>query len=92
MADGTTSGTSFIPSLSGHRKIVMRKRNWRLIIVGAVLLGLAGIFFLAMLGMVPKSNDPAALMRAVGQVSGAVSGISIVMIILGLIGNKVPAS
>jgi hypothetical protein len=68
----------------------MRKRNWRLIIVGALLLGLAGIFFLAMLGMVPKSNDPAELMRAVGQVSGAVSGISIVMIILGLIGKKVP--
>jgi hypothetical protein len=68
----------------------MRKRNWRLIIVGAVLLGLAGIFFLAMLGMVPKSNDPAALMRTVGQVSGAVSGISIVMIIFGLIGKKVP--
>jgi hypothetical protein len=68
----------------------MRKKNWRLIIVGVVLLGLAGVFFLAMLGMVPRSNDPAALMQTVGQVSGAVGGISIVMIIFGLIGKKAP--
>jgi hypothetical protein len=68
----------------------MRNRNWRLIIVGAVLLGLAGMFFLVMLGMVPWSNDPAALMRTVGQVSGAVGGLSIAMIIVGLIGKKVP--
>jgi hypothetical protein len=68
----------------------MRKRNWRLIIVGVVLLGLAGTFFLVMLGMVPRSNDPAALMRTVGQVSGGVSGLSIAMIIVGLIGKKAP--
>jgi hypothetical protein len=43
-----------------------------------------------MMGMIPKSNDPAALMRAVGQVSGAVGGISIAMIIVGLIGKKAP--
>ncbi len=47
-------------------------------------------FFLAMLGMVPRSNDPAALMQTVGQVSGVVGGISIVMIIFGLIGKKAP--
>jgi hypothetical protein len=69
----------------------MRKRNWRLIIVGVGLLGAAGIFFLMMLGMVPKSNDPAALMRTVGQVSGVVGGMSIAMIIVGLIGKKAPA-
>jgi hypothetical protein len=68
----------------------MRKRNWRLIIAGAVLLGFAGLFFLAMLGMVPKSNDPATLMSTVGQVSGVVVGIGTVLIILGLIGKKVP--
>ncbi len=68
----------------------MRKKNWRLIIVGVVLLGLAGVFFLAMLDMVPRSNDPAALMQTVGQVSGAAGGISIVMIIFGLIGKKAP--
>jgi hypothetical protein len=53
-------------------KVVMRKRNLRLIIV--VLLGAAGLFFLAMMGMIPKSNNPVALMRTVGQVSGAVGG------------------
>ena len=68
----------------------MRKKNWRLIIVGVVLLGLAGVFFLAMLDMVPRSNDPAALMQTVGQVSGVVGGISIVMVIFGLIGKKAP--
>jgi hypothetical protein len=62
----------------------MRKRNWRLIIVGVVLLGTAGLFFLA----IPRSNDPAALMSTVGQVSGAVGGISMAMIIVGLIGKK----
>jgi hypothetical protein len=69
----------------------MRKRNWRLIIVGVVLLAAAGLFFLTMLGMVPKSNDPAALMRTVGQLSGAGGGISVAMIIVGLIGKKAPA-
>ena len=68
----------------------MRKKNWRLIIVGIVLLGAAGLFFMAMMGMIPKSNDPAALMSTVGQVSGAVGGISIAMIIVGLIGRKAP--
>jgi hypothetical protein len=68
----------------------MRKRNSRLIVVGIALLAAAGMFLLAMLGMVPKSNDPAALMRAVGQVSGAVGGLSIAMIIVGLIGKKAP--
>ncbi len=68
----------------------MRKRNFRLIIVGVVLLGAAGLFFLAMMGMIPRSNDPAALMSTVGQVSGVVGGISIAMIIVGLIGKKAP--
>jgi hypothetical protein len=68
----------------------MRKRNLRLIVVGVVLLGAAGLFFLAMMGMIPRSNDPAALMSTVGQVSGVVGGISIAMIIVGLIGKKAP--
>ena len=43
-----------------------------------------------MMGMIPRSNDPAALMSTVGQVSGVVGGISIAMIIVGLIGKKAP--
>lgn len=69
----------------------MRKRNWRLIAVGSVLLVLAVLFFLSMRDMTPWSSDPAALMRTVGEVSGAVGGISLVMIVFGLIGRKAPA-
>jgi hypothetical protein len=70
----------------------MRKKNWRLIIVGLVLLALVVLFFLFMLGMVPRSNDPAALMSTVGQVSGVVGGIAVAMIIVGVVGRKTPAS
>ncbi len=69
----------------------MWKKNWRLIIVGIVLLGAAGLFFLTMMDMIPRSNDPAALMSTVGQVSGAVGGISVAMIIVGVIGKKASA-
>jgi hypothetical protein len=68
----------------------MRKRNWRLIAVGTVLLVLAILFFLSMRDMTLWSNDPVALMRTVGEVSGAVGGISLVMIVFGLIGRKAP--
>jgi hypothetical protein len=68
----------------------MRKRNWRLIAVGSVLLVLAILFFLSMRDMTLWSNDPVALMRTVGEVSGAVGGISLVMIVFGLIGSKAP--
>jgi len=66
----------------------MRRKNWRLVIVGILLLVLAIGFFLVMLGMASKSNDPQALMTTVGQVSGAVGAISVVMIVFGLIGRK----
>ena len=69
----------------------MRKRNWRMIAVGSVLLVLAILFFLSMRDMTLWSNDPVALMRTVGEVSGAVGGISLVMIVFGLIGRKAPA-
>ncbi|HEX9209437.1 MAG TPA: hypothetical protein VF901_02905 [Bradyrhizobium sp.] len=69
----------------------MRKRNWRLIAVGTVLLVLAVLFFLSMRDMTLWSNNPVALMRTVGQVSGAVGGISLVVIVFGLIGSKAPA-
>jgi hypothetical protein len=69
----------------------MRKRKWRLIAVGTVLLVLAVLFFLSMRDMTLWSNDPVALMRTVGEVSGAVGGVSLVMIVFGLIGRKVAA-
>ena len=66
----------------------MRRRNWRLIAVGTVLLVLAVLFFLTMRDMTLWSNDPVTLMRTVGEVSGVVGGISLVMIVFGLIGRK----
>jgi hypothetical protein len=70
----------------------MRQRNWRIVIVGAVLLALAAGFFLfAMTAMAPKSNDPVKMMQAVGQLCGGVGGLSLVMIVIGLIGKKVRA-
>jgi hypothetical protein len=66
----------------------VRRRNWRLILVGCGLAILAVVFFFFMMTTAPKSNDPAALMQTVGTVSGVVGGISLVMIIVGLIGRK----
>jgi hypothetical protein len=66
----------------------MRHKNWRVTIVGGVLALLAIAFFFVMMTMASKSNDPAALMRTVGQVSGAVGGIGIIMSVFGFIGTK----
>ena len=65
----------------------MRRRNWRFVIVGAVMVGLAVGFFVVMLGMAAQSNDPTALMQTVGTVSGVVAAIGIVMAVVGLIGR-----
>ena len=67
----------------------MRRKNWRIVIVGLVLILSALVFFFFMLSVASKSNNPVALMHTVGTVAGAVSGISIVMIIIGLIGKRV---
>jgi hypothetical protein len=63
----------------------MRRLNARVVIVGAILLGLAALFFCGMLTIAPKSNDPAEMTRTVGQVAGVVGALGIIMIILGLI-------
>jgi hypothetical protein len=52
----------------------MRKINRGLIIAGFILGLLALVFFVFMLSMIPRSNDPAALMQTFGTVSGAVGG------------------
>jgi hypothetical protein len=43
-----------------------------------------------MLSIASKSNDPAALMRTVGQVSGVAGGLGVAMIVIGLIGKETP--
>ena len=71
------------------RKIIMRRKNWRIIAAG-VFLGLAAIaFFFYMRSIAPKSNDPVALIQTVGTVSGVVGGLSAAMLLIGLIGKKV---
>jgi hypothetical protein len=67
----------------------MRRRNWRLVISGLVLVALAGGFYVFMLSIASRSTDPAALMQTVGTVSGVVLGLGLAIILLGLIGKKV---
>ena len=66
----------------------MRQKNWRVIIVGFVLMVLALGFFIFMLPIASKSTDSVAFMQTVGTTSGVGGGISLVMIIVGLIGKK----
>jgi len=66
----------------------MRRRNWRVVITGFVLIVLAAGFFLFMSAIASSSTDPVAMMQTVGTVSGIVAGISVAMIIIGLIGKK----
>jgi len=67
----------------------MRKRNWRLVITGLLMIVLAIGFFAGMaLLMTSRSNDPAALMQTVGQVSGVVGGLGLVLATFGAIGRR----
>jgi hypothetical protein len=67
---------------------IMRRRNWRVFFVGLVLILAAAAFFLGMGTTAPRSNDPVALMQIVGEVSGAVAGLGLVMMLVGWIGKK----
>ena len=67
----------------------MRRKNWRVVIVGFILTVLALGFYFFMASIASSSTDPVALLQTVGTVSGAVIGISLVMIVFGLIGKKV---
>jgi len=73
---------------SDKEKIIMRQRNWRMVIGGFMLLVLALGFSFFMLSIASISTDPAELMRIVGGASGTVGGVSIVLILVGLIGKK----
>ena len=66
----------------------MREKNWRLVIVGGILIAAAVGFFLYMMTLAPHSNDQQALMQTVGSVSGVLIGISVTVIAVGLIGKK----
>lgn len=66
----------------------MKATNWRFVIVGGVMIGLAIGFFIVMGAMAPQSTDPAALMSTVGSVSGVVAALGIVLGVLGFMGKK----
>jgi predicted permease len=82
--DGTLHGITAKIALGDG----MRHRNWRLVMVGMVMLAAAAAFFLGMQTTAPKSTDPVALMRIVGQVSGVVGALGLVMLGYGLVGRK----
>lgn len=66
----------------------MRRRNWRVVMAGVLLLVMAMVFYNIMSTMAPQSTDPVAMMGIAGSVSGAAIGISVMMILIGLIGKK----
>jgi hypothetical protein len=66
----------------------MRKPNWRLVIIGLVLIVLAGGFFAGMGLMAGRSNDAATMMQTVGTVSGFVGALGMVMAAFGVVGRN----
>jgi len=66
----------------------MRRRNWRLVFTGILLIVLALVFYFLMLSSSSNSTDPAALMQLVGSIAGAAFGLSLIFILVGLIGRK----
>ena len=67
---------------------MMRRRNWRVVMAGVLLIVIAVVFYNIMQNMAPRSLDPLEMMNIVGSVSGAAIGISVVMILIGLVGKR----
>ena len=66
----------------------MRQRNWRLVIVGIFLIVIAFAIFLFVPSLGAYSTDPVEFTRIIGQVAEVVIGVSVALIIIGLIGKK----
>jgi hypothetical protein len=62
--------------------------NKRVVATGAAMIVLAIGFFLYMLTFAPRSNDPATMMQTVGEVSGAIGAIGLVMIVAGALRRR----
>ena len=67
----------------------MRRRNWRVVSAGVFLIVLALAFYFIMVTNMGRSTDPVEMMRLTGAISGGAIGLSVAMIIIGLIGKKV---
>jgi hypothetical protein len=62
--------------------------NGRIVLAGAVMIVLAIGFFFYMGTTAPRSTDPVGMMKIVGETSGWVGGIGLVMILFGLFRKK----
>jgi hypothetical protein len=62
--------------------------NVRVIVTGAVMIVAALAFFFYMGTFAPKSNDPVGMMQTVGEVSGFVGALGLVMMIFGALKKK----
>jgi hypothetical protein len=66
----------------------MRRRNWRVVIAGVLLLVMAVVFYNTLSTVAPQSTDPIEMMGIAGSISGTAIGISVVMMLIGLIGKR----
>ncbi len=60
--------------------------HFRFILTGLLMGILAAGFFLIMLDMAPKSNDPKELLRIAGMASGTFGGLGVAIILMGFFG------
>jgi hypothetical protein len=66
----------------------MRQRNWRLVIVGIFFIVIAFAIFLFVPSLGAYSTDPVEFTRIIGSVSEVIIGVSVALIVIGLIGKK----
>lgn len=66
----------------------MRKRNWRLVIMGIFLIVIAFAIFLFVPSLGAYSTDPVEFTRLIGQVAQVIIGVSVALIVIGVIGKK----
>lgn len=66
----------------------MRRRNWRVVIAGVLLLVMAVVFYNILSTMAPQSTDPVEMMGIAGSIAGTAIGIGVVMLLIGLLGKK----
>jgi len=62
--------------------------NVRVVLTGGLMIVAAVAFFFYMGTFAPKSNDPAGMMQTVGEVSGFVGALGLVMTVFGALRKK----
>lgn len=64
----------------------MHKRNWRFVFTGVFFLIIAVFFFT--IPLAENSTNPQAFREIIGQVTGVAGGVSVALILIGLIGKN----